>query len=220
MWPSARELGEPRFARLAVVAAPVGGEGMAAGSVGVIGPSRMDYARVIPLVGYVSHLTQRSARRVSRANDPKTDRGLGGAGGGVSGGALTPSAELEEALREAEAAVEARAGRRARERGRERARPEENASSPALAGGEGPARGALRPAPADFDNYRKRKLREKQEALRYGHENLVKDLLAVVDNLERAIEHARRAPARTSRACCRASSSCSASSSGSSPSTG
>jgi heat-inducible transcriptional repressor len=50
-----RDLGEPRFARLAVVAAPVGSKGMAAGSVGVIGPSRMDYARVIPLVGYVSH---------------------------------------------------------------------------------------------------------------------------------------------------------------------
>jgi heat-inducible transcriptional repressor len=47
------DLGEPRFARLAVVAARVGRAG--AGSVGVIGPSRMDYARVIPLVGYVSH---------------------------------------------------------------------------------------------------------------------------------------------------------------------
>jgi heat-inducible transcriptional repressor len=46
-----RELAEPRFDRLAVVAARLGREG---GSVGVIGPSRMDYARVIPLVGYVS----------------------------------------------------------------------------------------------------------------------------------------------------------------------
>ena len=43
---------------------------------------------------------------------------------------------------------------------------------------------------ADFDNQRKRALREKQETLSYGHENVVKDLLAVVDNLERAIEHA------------------------------
>jgi heat-inducible transcriptional repressor len=49
-----RDLGEPSFARLAVVAAKVGGRGGASGSVGVIGPSRMDYARVIPLVGWVS----------------------------------------------------------------------------------------------------------------------------------------------------------------------
>lgn len=49
-----RDLGEPSFARLAVVAAKVGSEGSACGSVGVIGPSRMDYARVIPLVGWVS----------------------------------------------------------------------------------------------------------------------------------------------------------------------
>jgi molecular chaperone GrpE len=45
---------------------------------------------------------------------------------------------------------------------------------------------------ADFDNFRKRHLREREEAHRYGHENLVKDLLATVDNLERAVEHARR----------------------------
>jgi len=49
-----RDLEEPRFASLAVVAAPVGSRGAASGSVGVIGPSRMDYARVIPLVGWVS----------------------------------------------------------------------------------------------------------------------------------------------------------------------
>jgi heat-inducible transcriptional repressor len=49
-----RDLDEPRFASLAVVAAKVGSGGSACGSVGVIGPSRMDYARVIPLVGWVS----------------------------------------------------------------------------------------------------------------------------------------------------------------------
>jgi heat-inducible transcriptional repressor len=48
-----RELGEPSFEHLAVVAAPYG-RGAPLGSVGVIGPSRMDYARVIPLVGWVS----------------------------------------------------------------------------------------------------------------------------------------------------------------------
>jgi len=51
-----RDLGEPALAHLAVVAAPYGRERLALGSVGVIGPARMDYARVIPLVGYVSRL--------------------------------------------------------------------------------------------------------------------------------------------------------------------
>ncbi len=43
---------------------------------------------------------------------------------------------------------------------------------------------------ADFDNFRKRALKERQEALQYGHQNLVKDLLSAVDNLERAVDHA------------------------------
>ena len=43
---------------------------------------------------------------------------------------------------------------------------------------------------ADFDNFRKRALKERQEALQYGHQNLFKDLLSVVDNLDRAIGHA------------------------------
>ena len=50
------DLGEPALAHLAVVAAPYGRARGAIGSVGVIGPSRMDYARVIPLVKYVSRL--------------------------------------------------------------------------------------------------------------------------------------------------------------------
>jgi len=45
---------------------------------------------------------------------------------------------------------------------------------------------------ADFDNLRRRTLKEKEEAFRYGHENLVKDLLPTVDNLERAVDHARQ----------------------------
>ena len=43
---------------------------------------------------------------------------------------------------------------------------------------------------ADFDNFRKRTLKERQEALQFGHQNLVKDLLPTVDNLQRAIAHA------------------------------
>jgi molecular chaperone GrpE len=44
---------------------------------------------------------------------------------------------------------------------------------------------------ADFDNFRKRALKERQEAVQYGAQNLFKDLLSVVDNLDRAIGHAR-----------------------------
>ena len=40
---------------------------------------------------------------------------------------------------------------------------------------------------ADLDNYKKRAAREKDEVQRYGNERLVKDLLPVVDNLDRAL---------------------------------
>jgi molecular chaperone GrpE len=43
---------------------------------------------------------------------------------------------------------------------------------------------------ADFENFKKLKVKEKQEALRFGNETLIKELLPVIDNLERAIEHA------------------------------
>ena len=45
---------------------------------------------------------------------------------------------------------------------------------------------------ADFENVRRRGLKERQEAFQYGHQNLVKDLLSTVDNLDRAIEHAEQ----------------------------
>jgi molecular chaperone GrpE len=44
---------------------------------------------------------------------------------------------------------------------------------------------------ADLENYKKRAAREKQEALRLGNEGLLRDLLPVIDNLERAHAHAR-----------------------------
>ena len=43
---------------------------------------------------------------------------------------------------------------------------------------------------ADFDNYRKRMTREREEARKYALEGFIKDLLPVIDNLERAIAHA------------------------------
>jgi molecular chaperone GrpE len=44
---------------------------------------------------------------------------------------------------------------------------------------------------AELENLRKRAAREKAEAIRFANESLIRDLLPVLDNLERAIEHAR-----------------------------
>lgn len=46
---------------------------------------------------------------------------------------------------------------------------------------------------ADFENYRKRIEREKQEYVKFAHERLLRDLLPVLDNLMRARQHARDA---------------------------
>ena len=43
---------------------------------------------------------------------------------------------------------------------------------------------------ADLDNFKKRSAREREEQTRYANETLVRDLLPVIDNLERAIAHA------------------------------
>ena len=45
---------------------------------------------------------------------------------------------------------------------------------------------------AEYDNFRKRNLRERQDLLNYANESIVKDLLPVVDNLERAVIHGRK----------------------------
>ena len=44
---------------------------------------------------------------------------------------------------------------------------------------------------AELENFRKRANRERDEAIRFANEALVKDLLPVVDNLERAVVHAK-----------------------------
>ena len=100
-----------------------------------------------------------------------------------SGGSVSPSPELEEALREATEAVEAREAKREES---EVAEPE------ALRGELADLQEKMIRLQADFDNFRRRALKEREEAHQYGHENLVKDLLASVDNLDRAIEHARK----------------------------
>ncbi len=45
-------------------------------------------------------------------------------------------------------------------------------------------------ATADLNNVRKRLEKEKSDYIAYGNEGLMKQLLSVVDNLERALEHA------------------------------
>ena len=46
---------------------------------------------------------------------------------------------------------------------------------------------------ADFDNYRKRMIREKQEAIDYANTNLISDLLQILDDFDRAIEAGKKA---------------------------
>ncbi len=123
----------------------------------------------------------------SKKRNPDDHEGWEGLAEEASGGTLEPNRELEEAMREAADAVEARQAE----------------ARAARSGGEGPAGAELRQEleeaqekylrlAADFDNFRRRALKDKQEAHHYGHQNLVKDLLSTVDNLERAIDHARK----------------------------
>ncbi len=44
-------------------------------------------------------------------------------------------------------------------------------------------------AVAELDNYRKRAARDKADILKYGKEDLVKDILPFLDSLDRALEH-------------------------------
>lgn len=115
----------------------------------------------------------------------------------ASGGSLKPSAELEEALREAADALE--------EGKPPKPQAEGEAPGP-VAGGAAPGgqvsedealelkqtQDRLLRLQADFENFRRRALKEKTEAHQYGHLNLVGDLLSSVDNLDRAIDHARQ----------------------------
>jgi len=52
---------------------------------------------------------------------------------------------------------------------------------------------ALRTA-ADFDNFRKRAVREKEDAIRYANSNLLEQLLPVLDSFELGLDAARSAP--------------------------
>jgi molecular chaperone GrpE len=49
-------------------------------------------------------------------------------------------------------------------------------------------------AAADLENYKKRAQKEKEEVQKFGAERMLKDLLPVMDNLDRAIDAAAKAP--------------------------
>ncbi len=42
---------------------------------------------------------------------------------------------------------------------------------------------------ADFENAKKRAIKERSDLIKFGWENVARDLLQVVDNLDRAVEH-------------------------------
>jgi molecular chaperone GrpE len=45
---------------------------------------------------------------------------------------------------------------------------------------------------ADFDNYKKRAGREKEEWVKFANEDLIKSILPFIDNLERAVNHSEK----------------------------
>ena len=45
---------------------------------------------------------------------------------------------------------------------------------------------------ADFDNYKKRAAKEKEEWVKFANEDLIKSILPFVDNLERAVNHSEK----------------------------
>ena len=118
-----------------------------------------------------------------------------------SGGTLAASDELEAALREASAAAEQRSrkgggegqGGSALDKATIEALSSELQELKPLYEQDHAELEALRDKhlrlQAEFENFRRRGLKDRQEAHSYGHQNLVKDLLATVDNLDRAIEH-------------------------------
>ncbi len=44
---------------------------------------------------------------------------------------------------------------------------------------------------AEFENYKKRAVKDQNEFLKFANEKLIKELLPTIDNLERAVEHAK-----------------------------
>ena len=115
---------------------------------------------------------------------------------GDEGGSIPIDPELEAALREAVDSVEEpKAAKPRAEVGVLDAEPVSEGEAEAVASRLreelADADDKMLRLQAEFENFRKRALRERQEAVQYGSQNLFKDLVSVVDNLERAIAHAR-----------------------------
>jgi len=51
-------------------------------------------------------------------------------------------------------------------------------------------------AAAELDNYRKRAARDKEDAIKYGNEKLIRDILPILDSLDRALQQASDLSAR------------------------
>ncbi|MBI3556506.1 MAG: nucleotide exchange factor GrpE [Deltaproteobacteria bacterium] len=51
---------------------------------------------------------------------------------------------------------------------------------------------------ADFENYKKRAIKERSDLLKFGHESLSREILQVADNLDRALEHTEKVDALVS----------------------
>jgi molecular chaperone GrpE len=45
-------------------------------------------------------------------------------------------------------------------------------------------------ASAELENYKKRSVKELADAINYGNEKIIKDILPIIDSLERALDHA------------------------------
>jgi molecular chaperone GrpE len=45
-------------------------------------------------------------------------------------------------------------------------------------------------ASAELENYKKRAIKELADAINYGNEKIIKDILPIIDSLERALDHA------------------------------
>ena len=130
-------------------------------------------------------------RTPDRPDDPGSEGP--GAGPEEAEGALETSPELEEAMREAAESVAARqAARRTGDEAGAGREPHADETAGELRQELDQLKDRYLRTAADLENFRRRALKDKEEAHQFGHQNLVKDLLPTVDNLERAIDHARR----------------------------
>jgi len=110
------------------------------------------------------------------------------------------SKKKQQEIEEQNESVESVDGEAPRTAGTEAVSPEQSAAEEAMAASQEEARKNwdlyLR-ARADLENYRKRVQREKEDLSRFANENLLREILPVVDNLERALAHARQSDGET-----------------------